>query len=131
MPVRHEIDVNAALVLVELSGKVSAAEIFAYYSALSEDPELVAGLSVLADCRQVTSGPSFMELHQVATAKGKLPLSLRPTRAAVIVNKGWLFGIVRQFASLADGGGIRVMPFFEPEEAREWLARYAASSPSR
>ena len=123
MPVRHEIDVDAALVLVELSGKVTAAEIFSYYSALATDPQLMPGLSVLADCRQVTSGPSFTELHRVATSKGQLPPNLRPVRAAVVVNKGWLFGIVRQFASLADGGGIRVMPFFEPDEAREWLAR--------
>jgi hypothetical protein len=79
----------------------------------------------------VTSGPSFTDLHQLATAKGKLPPNLRPTRAAVIVNKGWLFGIVRQFASLADGGGIRVMPFFEPAEAREWLARFAPSGLNR
>jgi len=41
----------------------------------------------------------------------------------VLVNEGWLFGIVRQFASLAEKGGIGVLPFFEAEQARQWLAR--------
>ena len=125
MPVRHEIDEAASLVLVELTGKVTAAEILTYYSALAQDAQLRPGLSVLADCRQVTAGPSFTELHLLATAKGKVPPTMRPRRAAVLVNKGWLFGIVRQFAALADGAGIRVMPFFDPVEAREWLARWA------
>ena len=125
MPVRPEIDSTSGLVLVDLTGTVTAAEIFAYYSALAADPDIRPGLAVLADCRGVTTGPSFTDLYALATAKGQLPPGLRPTRAAVIVNKGWLFGIVRQFASLADRGGIRVMPFFSEADARQWLAKRA------
>ena len=122
VPVRHEIDVDAGLVLVELSGAVTAAEIFAHYAALAADPALRPSLAVLADARQVTSGPSFGELHVVAYARGRLPVALRPTRAAVLVNKGWLFGLARQFAALVDRVGIRVMPFFDVDEAHRWLA---------
>jgi len=128
VPIRYEIDAEAGLILVELSGTVPAAELFDYYATLAADTSLGPDLSVLADCRGVTSGPSFLELYGLATAKGRLPPHLRPTRAAVIVNQGWLFGIVRQFAALADRGGIRVMPFVEPDQARQWLQRRAESS---
>ena len=92
MPIRYEIDADAGLIRVELSG------------------------------------PSFIELYGLATAKGQLPPDLRPTRAAVIVNQGWLFGIVRQFAALADRAGIRVMPFVDADQARQWLVRRAEPS---
>ena len=128
MPIRYEIDADAGLIRVELSGKVPAAEIFDYYATLARDTSVRPGLSVLADCRWVTSGPSFIELYGLATAKGQLPPDLRPTRAAVIVNQGWLFGIVRQFAALADRGGIRVMPFVDADQARQWLVRRAEPS---
>ena len=121
MPVHYEIDVDARLVLVHLSGRVTGAEIFAYYAALAADPAVCPGLAVLADCRDVTTGPSFSEMVAVANAKGLLPDDLRPTRAAVLVSKSWIFGIVRQFGALAERMGIRVMPFYETREAREWI----------
>jgi hypothetical protein len=121
VPVRYEIDAEAGLVLVHLSGLVTAAEILGYYAALAADPNVQPGLVVLADCRDVTSGPAFTELIGVANAKGLLPDHLRPTRAAVIVSKSWLFGIVRQFAALADRVGIRVMPFYDSDEALAWI----------
>ena len=128
MPVHYEIDVDAGLVLVYLSGSVTAAEIFAYYAALAADPTVRPGLAVLADCRDVASGPSFSEMVAVANAKGLLPDDLRPTRAAVLVSKSWIFGIVRQFSALAEQMGIRVMPFYEREEARAWI--YAHHKPN-
>ena len=121
MPVRYEIDADAGLVLVHLSGLVTSAELFGYYAALAADPNVQPGLAVLADCRDVTSGPSFSELIGVANAKGLLPDHLRPTRAAVLVSKSWLFGIVRQFSALAERMGIRVMPFYDSDEARAWI----------
>jgi hypothetical protein len=63
------------------------AEIVSYYSALASDPEIRAGRVVLADCRRVTSGPSFLDLHALANAKAQLAPGLRPTRAAVLVHK--------------------------------------------
>jgi hypothetical protein len=121
VPVRYEIDVDAGLVMVHLSGRVTGAEIFAYYAALAVDPAVQPGLAVLADCRDVTTGPSFTEMVAVANAKGLLPDDLRPTRAAVVVSKSWIFGIVRQFAALAERMGIRVIPFYDEHEARAWI----------
>ena len=121
MPVRHRIDSAGGVILLELWGSVTGPEIFAYYDALLDDPALRPGLVVLADCRRVTSGPSFTELHSLANAKARLPEHVRPTRAAVLVNNGWLSGIVRQFAALIDRLGISVLPFADESDARRWL----------
>ena len=122
VPVRHRIDATAGLILLDLSGSVTRAEILGYYLALLDDPDLRPGLAVFADCRRVTSSPSFIELHAVANAQAQLPRAVRPTRAAVLVNKGWLYGIVRQFAAMIERIGIRVMPFVNEAEALQWLA---------
>jgi hypothetical protein len=121
VPVRHQIDVATGVIELELWGSVSKAEIVAYYSALANDPAIRAGLVVLADCRRVTSGPSFLDLHSLANAKAQLAPGLRPARAAVLVHKGWLYGIVRQFAAMIERLGIHVMPFDTEEAARRWL----------
>lgn len=131
MPVRYEIDGDDGLVIVHLSGLVTAAELFAYYAALAVDPGVRPGLAVLADCREVTTGPSFTEMVAVANSKGLLPDGLRPTRAAVLVSKSWIFGIVRQFSALTERMGIRVMPFYEDAEARAWIASHNKPSDAR
>ena len=131
MPVRYEIDVDAGLVMVYLSGRITAAEIFAYYGALAVDPGVRPGLAVLADCRDVTNGPSFTEMVAVANAKGLLPDDLRPTRAAVLVSKSLIFGIVRQFAALTERLGIRVMPFYETGEALAWIGVHNKQNDAR
>jgi hypothetical protein len=131
VPVRYEIDPDAGLVLVHLSGRVTGAEIFAYYASLAADPAICPGLAVLADCRDVTAGPSFIEMVAVANAKGLLPDDLRPTRAAVIVSKTWIFGLVRQFAALTERMGIRVVPFGDETEARAWIHSHNKSNEAR
>jgi hypothetical protein len=122
VPVRYEIDVNAGRIVVHLSGAVTAGEMLAYYAALAVDPALQPGLGVLADCREVTAVPSLPEVSMVANARARIPLDMRPTRAAVVVTAAWLYGIVRQFGALAERGGIRVVPFYEIDEAYRWLA---------
>lgn len=128
MPVHHEIDVDAGRIVVQLSGEVTAAEIFGYYAKLAADPLLRPGLGVLADSRDVTAVPSFAEMSMVATSTSRTPPDMRPTHAAVVVAAAWLFGIVRQFGALAERGGIRVMPFYDLEEACEWLASGSGSA---
>ena len=122
MPVRHEIDVNAGRVVVHLSGGITAGEILAFYGKLADDPALQPGLTVFADCRQVTAVPGFPEMSMVANAQPRISPHMRPTRAAVVVEASWLYGIIRQFGALAERNGIRVVPFYDFDEAAEWLA---------
>ena len=122
MSVRHEIDACAGLIEVHLSGEVTAGEIFGYFAQLASDPALRPNLSVLADCREVTGVPTFVELGALAAAEPRTPAAMRPTRAAVVVSSSLLFGIARQFAALAEPTGIRVTPFYDVDEAYRWLA---------
>jgi len=119
--VRHEIQACAGLIAVHLSGDVTAGEILAYFAELAADPALRPNLVVVADCREVTGVPTFAELGAVADAEPRAPRDLRPTHAAVLVSSPWLFGIARQFASLAEPKGIRVVPFYDRDEADRWL----------
>ena len=130
MPVRYEIDSAAGLVRVTLSGDVTSDEIFEYYATVAADPALRPGLSIFADCRSVTSVPPFPELSAVANVQPRAPADLRSRRAAVLVSSSWLFGIVRQFAALAERGGILVVPFYDRDEAQQWLSREGGGAPT-
>lgn len=121
MPVCYEVDATAGLIRVHLAGAITLADIFGYYSALSTDPALRPNLGVLADCREVTAVPSFGELSVMATAESRTDPALRPTRGAAVVSSPWLFGIVRQFAALAEPSGAKVVPFYDMDGAERWL----------
>jgi hypothetical protein len=136
VPVHHQIDQAAGRIVLRFTGSVTAREIFEYYGTLAADPLFRPNLAVLADCREVTSVPTFDELGVVANTNPRAA-SMRPgaTRAAVIVSSPWLFGIARQFAVLAEPNGINVVPFYDAQEAERWLsgdgAGAAASEPNR
>jgi len=129
VPVRHEIDVDAGRVVVHLSAAVSAGEILAFYDTLAGDPEMRPGLNVLADCRQVTAVPGFSEMSMVANAQPRISPHMRPTRAAVVVSAAWLYGIIRQFGALGERNGLRVLPFYDLDDAAEWLASESEDVP--
>lgn len=128
MAVRYEIDAAAGLVRVTASGDVTSDEILEYYATVAADPALRPGLSIFADCRAVTSVPPFPELSAVANAQPRSPADLRPRRAAVLVSSSYLYGIVRQFGALAERGDILVVPFYDRDEAQQWLSREGGSS---
>lgn len=128
MPVRHEIDACAGRIRVDVSGDVTAAEILGVYAAIAADPARRPDLGVLADCRCVRSVPTFSELGALASATPRAAPGVRPVRAAVVVSSPWLFGIARQFAALAEPSGVRVIPFYDGDEATEWLTSSADSA---
>jgi len=129
VPVRHEIDVNAGRVVVHLSGAITARDILAFYDKLAGDPAMQPGLTVLADCRQVTGVPGFSEMSMIANAQPRISPHMRPTRAAVVVTAAWLYGIIRQFGALGERNGLRVLPFYDLDEASEWLASESEDVP--
>lgn len=131
MPLHHQIDQAAGRIVLRFTGSVTAREIFEYYGTLSADPLFRPNLAVLADCREVTSVPTFDELGVVANTNPRAT-SMRAgaTRAAVVVSSAWLFGITRQFAVLAEPNGINVVPFYDAQEAERWLSGDAGSPPA-
>ena len=131
MPISHQIEPTAGRIVLRVSGTVTAREIFESYGMLAADPLFRPNLAVLADCREVTSVPTFDELGVVANTNPRAK-SMRAgaTRAAVVVSSPWLFGITRQFAVLAEPNGIHVVPFYDEREAARWLSGDAAEVPA-
>lgn len=131
MPVHHQIDQAAGRIVLRFSGDVTAREIFEYYGTLAADPLNRPNLAVLADCREVTSVPTFDELGVVANTNPRATSTRAgATRAAIVVSSPWLFGITRQFSVLAEPNGIHVVPFYDVDEAERWLSGDAAAAPA-
>jgi stage II sporulation SpoAA-like protein len=131
VPVHHKIDQAAGRIVLRFSGEITTREIFEYYSTLAADPLFLPNLAVLADCKEVTSVPTFDELGVVANTNPRAR-SVRAgvTRAAVVVSSPWLFGITRQFAVLAEPNGIQVVPFYDEHDAEQWLSSGPARTPA-
>ena len=123
MPIRYHIDPAPGRIVLHVSENVTAREMFEAYSMVPVDPLYRPGLSVLADCREVTSVPTFDELGVVANTNPRATSMRRgTTRVAVVVAAPWLFGITRQFAVLAESNGIHVVPFYDEHDAERWLS---------
>jgi hypothetical protein len=123
VPIRYRIEPASGRIVLHVSENVTAREIFEVYSMVPSDPLYRPNLSVLADCREVTSVPTFDELGVVANTNPRATSVREGTRrVAVIVASPWLFGITRQFAVLAEPNGIQVVPFYDEREAARWLS---------
>lgn len=131
MPIRHQIDLTAGRLVLRVSGNVTAREIFESYGVFAADPLYRPNLAVLADCREVTSVPTFDELGVVAnTNPSATSVRAGATRVAVVVSSPWVFGITRQFSVMAEPNGIQAMPFYDAHEAERWLSGDAAGAPA-
>jgi hypothetical protein len=131
VPIHHQIAPDLGRLVLTVFGNVTAREIFETYSALAADPLFRPSLAVLADCREVTSVPSFDELGVVANTNPRAKSTRAgATRVAVVVSSPWLFGITRQFAVLAEPNRIHVVPFYDEREATRWLSGDAVEAPT-
>ena len=120
MPIRYEIQPD--LVRLEISGVMDAAEIFAFYEAIAQDPRHRPGTPMLVDARNVTDAAPFRELEGTAREATRTLIFSTPTKSAALVSSTWMFGIVRQWASMASDSPLVTRPFYDEAEARVWLA---------
>ena len=120
MPIRYEILPD--LVRLEISGVLDAAEIFAFYDAIAKDPRHRPGTPMLVDARNVTEAAPFRMLEGTALEAKRAAVFSVPTRAATVVSTAWMFGVARQWASLASGSLLTTRPFYDEADALDWLA---------
>ena len=120
MPIRYEILPN--LVRLEISGVMDAAEIFAFYEAIAKDPAHRPGTPMLVDARNVTDAAPFRALEGTAREATRTPVFSAPTKSAALVSSSWMFGIVRQWASMSSDSPLLTRPFYEEGDALAWLA---------
>ena len=120
LPIPNEI--RPHLVRLEISGVMDAAEIFAFYEAIAKDPAHRPGTPMLVDARNVTDAAPFRALEGTAREATRTPIFSTPTKSAALVASSWMFGIVRQWASIASDSALVTRPFYDEADALVWLA---------
>ena len=119
MPISY--DVRQHLVAVEITDDMTAPDILAFYERLAADPRFQPGTPFLVDARGVTSAPPAGPLEATALAAVRAVVFAVSTKSAALVSSEWMYGIVRQWATMSEPGNLVTRPFFDELEARRWL----------
>ena len=124
MSAQYRINVEQHLVITEIWGECSDADIENIYRALREDPAFVPTFDQILDLRRarsfVAAGWNVCHAGAGVYAPG--------VRRVVVTKPGYLYGMARMFASGAESQGHVVEIFATPHEAETWLARPLGTS---
>ena len=120
MPYSYDIDEEKRLILVKVTGAVTANDIRAFREEIGKDPRLGPGLSQLNDF----SGATTIEADPAAVRQlASWTFHQGPTRVAIVTQKPEIFGMVRMFEAYQNLAGVPdVIQLFETREAAlNWL----------
>lgn len=124
MSAQYRIDVAQRLVITEVWGECSDADIANIYRALRADRAFVPSFDQILDLRRVrafaAAGANVRDAGAGVYAPG--------VRRAVVTRPGFLYGMARMFASGAEAHGYVVEIFDTPHEAESWLGRPIGTS---
>jgi hypothetical protein len=105
---------------VRAGGRVAYDEVQSLVAELLDHPALRPGATVLADSVAVTGAPATDELRLIA--RELKPLMARGVAGfAIVTRAGFVYGIARMFAVMAELVHVRVAVFRTTDEANEWL----------
>jgi hypothetical protein len=90
-------------VAVEITAAMRPEDILAFYEALAADPAFRPGTPFLVDARGVTEAPPAGPLAATALAAKRAAIFAVPTKSAALVSSAWMYGVVRQWATTAEG----------------------------
>ena len=121
MPIRFDYDEAADIVRCESTGVITVSEMLAYFTALARAPWLRPGMRFLADARAVRDMPRGDDLRAVATAAVDAARHRGSARVAIVVPGPALYGVVRQLDAMSAVSGATIQPFYDADEALDWL----------
>ena len=121
MPIRFDYDEAADIVRCESTGVITVSEMLAYFTALARAPWLRPGMRFLSDARAVRDMPHGEDLRAVATAAVNAARYRGPARVAIVVSAPAIYGAVRQLEAMSAVSGATIEPFYDADEALEWL----------
>lgn len=127
MTLRYEI--RPDLVYVEITGMMSASEIFEFYQNVGQAADFRPGMPFLVDARGITDAAPFTALRHTALEATQSPIFAAPTKSAALVSTQWMYGLVRQWATISSDGMLVTRPFFDEAEALAWLRGDVESLP--
>ena len=87
---------------------------------LGEDPQLLPGMPVLMDIRELDYVATPPEVASFA-APDAMPAFFAGHRVAFIARRGTQFGVAKTFADKSERAGSEMEAFAEPDLAPEWL----------
>ena len=120
MPYRYTIDTAARLILVDVTGVVTANDIRTFRDEIGKDPRLGPGLSQLNDF----TGATTIEAHPDAVRQlAAWSFHQGPTRVAIVTQRPEIFGMVRMFEAYQKLAGVpdEIRLFDTREAALAWL----------
>ena len=124
MSAQYRIDTEQHLVITELWGECTDADIVSLYGALRADPAFVSTFDQILDLRRVRN---FVAASwNIRYAGGRLYAA--GVKRAVVTRSGFLYGMARMFAAGAELHGHVVEIFATPHEAEAWLGRPPGTS---
>jgi len=100
---------------------MSATEIFEFYQNVGRESGFRPGMPFLVDARGVTEAAPFDALRTTAIEATVSPVFSTATRSAALVSSQWMYGLVRQWATISGDSPLVTQPFFDEAEAMAWL----------
>ena len=120
MPLRYEI--RSDVMYVQITDVLDAGEILEFYETLAADPDFRPGTPFLVDVRGVEVTAPFPQLQTTSLVSRRADIFATPTKSAALVSSAWMFGVVRQWASVRGEENLETRPFYSEVEARRWLS---------
>ena len=120
MPLTYSISDQDNLVVIDVEGSVTAAEVLNISRDILSDRRFRPGMSLMAMCLNVSGAIQVSELRDFAAeAKKHLDRGLR--RLAIVTPQSFAYGMSRIFAAYAGFVGVDVSVFRTQEEGFRWL----------
>jgi hypothetical protein len=116
MPVSVSFEAPTRFIL-EGTGKITGAESVRALSEVLGDPRFGHGTTLLAIARDVTGAPPTDELRDIVVVAARLRKA-GMSALLITTEPGFVYGVARMFASLAELAGVQVEVFQDLAEAR-------------
>jgi len=124
MPANYELDVDRGLLMIELAGVLTGADLEAFSKRLRQDPAFDGTWPALVDASALD--PAGLSTETIR-ARAAVPRK-KPVRVAVVAPADAVFGLARMFQMMSEGRGNHIEVFRRRDEALAWLA--SGSGPS-
>lgn len=111
--------------ILEGTGKITGAESVRALQEVLADARFRKGSTLFAVTHDVTGAPPTEELRDIVIAAAALKKA-GMTALVIVTAPGFVYGVARMFASLADLAGVQVEVFQDIDEARQRVDEISA-----
>lgn len=122
MPIEHEFDAGARVLLVRMSGIVTDEDVLAYAEMITSDETLDPAHDELIDLREIeTPLATTRTLRRVADLFRSFERQPESVKVAFIATSDAAYGIARMYQAFRAESAAEMRVFREMDEARSWL----------